>query len=287
MFVLQSKWWNPGDKVELGEAFSSKVCWIPWMQQGFLTPLCFPYSTDFPARVVRARGPAARKEVTIATSKEEACRAVQEIMQVHKSWIHPCHSSSGCSVLWEFVIPARSLELIFGRNFLIQLKSFSVSPQIPPVCPRQGRELLWLNFCSSLKSHFSAPPNCNFFLSSRLDKEYFSTASLCPNEIPLVFHTGTSYIHWFFLLKENEDLGSGFMAAHWGFLLFFYRTECLERWLLLKNCFKGKNFLYVIDGVMLCFYFLTLILCFCTNTQVYYFKFYYLHLEKCVSIVYI
>lgn len=122
MFVLQSKWWNPGDKVELGEAFSSKVCWIPWMQQGFLTPLCFPYSTDFPARVVRARGPAARKEVTIAASKEEACRAVQEIMQVHKSWIHPCHSSSGCSVLWGFVIPARSLELIFGRNFLIQLK---------------------------------------------------------------------------------------------------------------------------------------------------------------------
>ncbi|NXD71498.1 PUR2 protein, partial [Eolophus roseicapillus] len=38
-------------------------------------------STDFPARVVRARGPAARKEVTITASKEEACRAVQEIMQ--------------------------------------------------------------------------------------------------------------------------------------------------------------------------------------------------------------
>ncbi|XP_053916554.1 trifunctional purine biosynthetic protein adenosine-3-like isoform X4 [Cuculus canorus] len=37
--------------------------------------------SDFPACVVRARGPAARKEVTIATSKEEACRAVQEIMQ--------------------------------------------------------------------------------------------------------------------------------------------------------------------------------------------------------------
>ncbi|NXT63104.1 PUR2 protein, partial [Chaetops frenatus] len=41
----------------------------------------FITSTDFPARVVRARGPAARKEVTIAASKEEACRAVQEIMQ--------------------------------------------------------------------------------------------------------------------------------------------------------------------------------------------------------------
>ncbi|CAN8197087.1 unnamed protein product [Coccothraustes coccothraustes] len=41
----------------------------------------FISSTDFPARVVRARGPAARKEVTIAASKEEACRAVQEIMQ--------------------------------------------------------------------------------------------------------------------------------------------------------------------------------------------------------------
>uniref|UniRef100_A0A8C3U0H2 ATP-grasp domain-containing protein n=1 Tax=Catharus ustulatus TaxID=91951 RepID=A0A8C3U0H2_CATUS len=36
---------------------------------------------NFPARVVRARGPAARKEVTIAASKEEACRAVQEVMQ--------------------------------------------------------------------------------------------------------------------------------------------------------------------------------------------------------------
>ncbi|XP_015474302.2 trifunctional purine biosynthetic protein adenosine-3-like isoform X2 [Parus major] len=41
----------------------------------------FITSTDFPARVVRARGPAARTEVTIAASKEEACRAVQEIMQ--------------------------------------------------------------------------------------------------------------------------------------------------------------------------------------------------------------
>uniref|UniRef100_A0A8C5T3S8 ATP-grasp domain-containing protein n=1 Tax=Malurus cyaneus samueli TaxID=2593467 RepID=A0A8C5T3S8_9PASS len=41
----------------------------------------FISSSDFPARVVRARGPAARKEVTIAASKEEACRAVQEIMQ--------------------------------------------------------------------------------------------------------------------------------------------------------------------------------------------------------------
>ncbi|XP_031468363.1 trifunctional purine biosynthetic protein adenosine-3-like [Phasianus colchicus] len=41
----------------------------------------FIISTDFPARVVRARGPAARKEVTIAASKEEACKAVQEIMQ--------------------------------------------------------------------------------------------------------------------------------------------------------------------------------------------------------------
>ncbi|XP_032535955.1 trifunctional purine biosynthetic protein adenosine-3-like isoform X4 [Chiroxiphia lanceolata] len=41
----------------------------------------FIISTDFPARVVRARGPAARKEVTITASKEEACRAAQEIMQ--------------------------------------------------------------------------------------------------------------------------------------------------------------------------------------------------------------
>uniref|UniRef100_A0A8C5NK69 PUR2 protein n=1 Tax=Junco hyemalis TaxID=40217 RepID=A0A8C5NK69_JUNHY len=41
----------------------------------------FLWITDFPAWVVRARGPAARREVTIAASKEEACRAVQEIMQ--------------------------------------------------------------------------------------------------------------------------------------------------------------------------------------------------------------
>ncbi|NWR95121.1 PUR2 protein, partial [Furnarius figulus] len=41
----------------------------------------FIISTDFLARVVRARGPAARKEVTIAATKEEACRAAQETMQ--------------------------------------------------------------------------------------------------------------------------------------------------------------------------------------------------------------
>ncbi|NXK94266.1 PUR2 protein, partial [Formicarius rufipectus] len=41
----------------------------------------FIISTEFPARVLRARGPAARKEVTITASKEETCRAAQEIMQ--------------------------------------------------------------------------------------------------------------------------------------------------------------------------------------------------------------
>ncbi|NXC32778.1 PUR2 protein, partial [Campylorhamphus procurvoides] len=41
----------------------------------------FIISTDFPARVVRARGPAARTEVTITATKEEACRAAQDIMQ--------------------------------------------------------------------------------------------------------------------------------------------------------------------------------------------------------------
>ncbi|NWV34429.1 PUR2 protein, partial [Grantiella picta] len=41
----------------------------------------FISSTDFPALVVRAKTPSARKEVTIAASKEEACRAVQEMMQ--------------------------------------------------------------------------------------------------------------------------------------------------------------------------------------------------------------
>ncbi|CAM2096945.1 unnamed protein product [Caretta caretta] len=41
----------------------------------------FITSTDFPALVVKASGQAARKEVIIAASKEEACRAVQEILQ--------------------------------------------------------------------------------------------------------------------------------------------------------------------------------------------------------------
>uniref|UniRef100_U3JI50 phosphoribosylformylglycinamidine cyclo-ligase n=1 Tax=Ficedula albicollis TaxID=59894 RepID=U3JI50_FICAL len=52
----------------------------------------FITSTDFPARVLRARGPAARKEVTIAASKEEACRAVQDIMQVDRNTL----PSPGC-----------------------------------------------------------------------------------------------------------------------------------------------------------------------------------------------
>uniref|UniRef100_A0A7M4F8S9 Trifunctional purine biosynthetic protein adenosine-3 n=1 Tax=Crocodylus porosus TaxID=8502 RepID=A0A7M4F8S9_CROPO len=42
----------------------------------------FVNSTDFPALVVKAGGPAARKEVIIAASKEEACEAVQKMMQV-------------------------------------------------------------------------------------------------------------------------------------------------------------------------------------------------------------
>lgn len=84
--------------------------------------LCFPQSTDFPARVVRALGPAARKEVTIAASKEEACRAVQEIMQVDKSFINPWQSKSWCSVLRQFVIPATG-ESIFGRNLFNRLRS--------------------------------------------------------------------------------------------------------------------------------------------------------------------
>ncbi|XP_019384405.1 PREDICTED: trifunctional purine biosynthetic protein adenosine-3-like isoform X5 [Crocodylus porosus] len=41
----------------------------------------FVNSTDFPALVVKAGGPAARKEVIIAASKEEACEAVQKMMQ--------------------------------------------------------------------------------------------------------------------------------------------------------------------------------------------------------------
>lgn len=54
---------------------------------------------------------------------------------------------------------------------------------------------------------------------------------------------------------------------------FLYRTECLERWLLLKNFFKGKNFLYVIDGVVGCA-FIVWHYCYalCLNTQVYCFK---------------
>uniref|UniRef100_A0A8C3TH84 Trifunctional purine biosynthetic protein adenosine-3 n=1 Tax=Chelydra serpentina TaxID=8475 RepID=A0A8C3TH84_CHESE len=38
-------------------------------------------STDFPALVIKASGQAARKEIIVAASKEEACRAVQEILQ--------------------------------------------------------------------------------------------------------------------------------------------------------------------------------------------------------------
>uniref|UniRef100_A0A8C3FDA7 Trifunctional purine biosynthetic protein adenosine-3 n=1 Tax=Chrysemys picta bellii TaxID=8478 RepID=A0A8C3FDA7_CHRPI len=41
----------------------------------------FITSTDFPALVIKASGQAARKEIIIAASKEEACRAVQEILQ--------------------------------------------------------------------------------------------------------------------------------------------------------------------------------------------------------------
>ncbi|XP_074852841.1 trifunctional purine biosynthetic protein adenosine-3-like [Carettochelys insculpta] len=41
----------------------------------------FITSTDFPAMVIKASGPAARKEIIIAPSKEEACGAVQEILQ--------------------------------------------------------------------------------------------------------------------------------------------------------------------------------------------------------------
>ncbi|XP_059576699.1 trifunctional purine biosynthetic protein adenosine-3 isoform X17 [Alligator mississippiensis] len=41
----------------------------------------FVNSTDFPALVVKAGSPAARKEVIIAASKEEVCEAVQKMMQ--------------------------------------------------------------------------------------------------------------------------------------------------------------------------------------------------------------
>lgn len=43
--------------------------------------LCL-HSADFPALVVKASGLAAGKGVIVAKSTEEACKAVQEIMQV-------------------------------------------------------------------------------------------------------------------------------------------------------------------------------------------------------------
>lgn len=62
------------------------------------------------------------------------------------------------------------------------------------------------------------------------------------------------------------------MFANWRTIFCLYRTECLEKWLLLKNFFKGKNFLYVINGVVMYFYSLHYCYALCISTQVYCFK---------------
>uniref|UniRef100_A0A674JAL2 phosphoribosylformylglycinamidine cyclo-ligase n=1 Tax=Terrapene triunguis TaxID=2587831 RepID=A0A674JAL2_9SAUR len=81
----------------------------------------FITSTDFPALVIKASGQAARKEIIIAASKEEACRAVQEILQVTWGamaeepapsllWPRPPHPPNGSSGVRPCCPPPPSLQ---------------------------------------------------------------------------------------------------------------------------------------------------------------------------------